>query len=218
MTGKPTGERIRGGVLFTIAALMIGSAVVRLAVTAAPVMARQVASDSPDVAAEAAGQERESAARICQDPELQRILDALRKREAALTAREDRIARREKELAATASEVDARLAELTSAREELRATIARADAAAEDDVARLTRVYEQMKPKDAAILFEQMDPRFAAGFLARMKPEASAGIMAGMAPESAYAVSVILAGRNASTPKGDDLAGYRALLDGSDGG
>ncbi len=216
MTDKPAGERIRGGVLFTIAALMIGSAVVRLAVTAGPVMARQMAADGP--AEDAVAQERDVVPQICQEPELQRILDALRKREATLAAREDRIARREKELAATASEAEARLAELTSAREELRATIAQADAAAEDDVARLTRVYEQMKPKDAATLFEQMDPRFAAGFLARMKPEASAGIMAGMNPESAYAVSVILAGRNTSTPKGDDLAGYRALLDGADGG
>ena len=71
--------------------------------------------------------------------------------------------------------------------------------AAEDDLAGLTRVYETMKPKDAAALFERMDARFAAGFLARMRPEAGAGIMAGLSPEAAHAISVVLAGRNART-------------------
>ena len=37
---------------------------------------------------------------------------------------------------------------LKLAEERLSATLARADTAAEDDVARLTTVYENMKPKD----------------------------------------------------------------------
>ena len=79
-------------------------------------------------------------------------------------------------------------------------TLALADGATEADVARLTTVYEQMKPKESAALFEEMDPTFAAGFLARMRPEAAAGIMAGLSPEAAYTISVVLAGRNGAVP------------------
>ena len=79
--------------------------------------------------------------------------------------------------------------------------MAYADTAAEGDLARLTAVYENMKPKDAAALFEEMDPDFAAGFLGRMRADSAAGIMAGLSPPVAYSVSVLLAGRNANVPK-----------------
>jgi hypothetical protein len=46
-----------------------------------------------------------------------------------------------------------------------------------------------------------MDPEFAAGFLGRMRPDAAGAVMAGLSAEKAYAVSVILAGRNAGVPK-----------------
>ena len=50
-------------------------------------------------------------------------------------------------------------------------------------------------------MFEQMAPEFAAGFLGRMKPAAAANVMAGLSPMSAYAISVLLAGRNALVHK-----------------
>ena len=118
------------------------------------------------------------------------LLDTL-----TLLALEDRM----QALAIANEAAAARLAELAAAEDSLRRTLAIAETAAEDDLAGLTRVYETMKPKDAAALFERMDARFAAGFLARMRPEAGAGIMAGLSPEAAHAISVVLAGRNART-------------------
>jgi len=97
-------------------------------------------------------------------------------------------------------EVTRKLAALEDAEGRLRSLIALSETAAEDDLLRLTQVYETMKPKDVAALFEEMDPKFAAGFIGRMKPEAAAGVMAGMTPDAAYTISVILAGRNANTP------------------
>ena len=97
--------------------------------------------------------------------------------------------------------IQKKLVDLQQAEQKLLATLSLADGAAEADVTRLTSVYEQMKPKDAAALFETMDPTFAAGFLARMKPEAAAGVMAGLSPEAAYTISVVLAGRNGEVPK-----------------
>ena len=75
-----------------------------------------------------------------------------------------------------------------------------ADGAAEGDLDRLTAVYEAMKPSDAARLFAAMSSDFAAGFLGRMKPAAAAAILAGMPPDSAFAVSALIAGRNARAP------------------
>ncbi len=91
--------------------------------------------------------------------------------------------------------------ELRQAEEKLRATMALASVAAENDLAKMTAVYEAMRPKDAAALFDNMDADFSAGFFSRMRPEAAAPILAGMAPEKAYAVSAIVAGRNARVPK-----------------
>ena len=55
-----------------------------------------------------------------------------------------------------------------------------ADGAAEKDIARMTTVYEAMKPAEAAQIFERMDVAFAAGLLARMRPEAAANVLTGM--------------------------------------
>jgi flagellar motility protein MotE (MotC chaperone) len=127
---------------------------------------------------------------------------------AALTAREEKVATSEASLAerlsalALAEEaITLRLAELQTAEAKLRDTLALADGAAEGDLLRLTAVYESMKPKDAAKLFEAMTPEFAAGFLGRMRPDAAAAVLSGMSAEAGYAVSVILAGRNAEVPK-----------------
>ena len=80
-------------------------------------------------------------------------------------------------------------------------TVAVADQAAEADVARLVTLYESMKPKEAAPVFEAMAPDFAAGFLARMRPDSAAQVLAGLKPETAYAISLLMAGRNANAPK-----------------
>jgi flagellar motility protein MotE (MotC chaperone) len=97
--------------------------------------------------------------------------------------------------------VTGRMVQLEAMEAKLAATLALADGAAEADVERLTKVYQAMKPKDAAKLFETMSPEFAAGFLGRMPPESAAAILSGMSAESAYGVSVIVAGRNANVPK-----------------
>ncbi len=133
--------------------------------------------------------------------EMGSLLDALRAREADVTAREARIELRQKALEAADAEITRRLAALEQAEAALRSTLSLADGAAEDDLSRLTAVYESMKPKDAAALFETMEPGFAAGFLGRMRPDTAAAIMTGLSPEIAYSISVILAGRNANVPK-----------------
>ena len=132
---------------------------------------------------------------------LAKMLETIQAKEAEIEAREKEQNSREKTLEAAGEEISARLAELKEAEDNLRATIAITDGASESDLSKLTAVYENMKPKDAAALFEAMEPDFAAGFLSRMRPDAAANVMAGLPPELAYSISVILAGRNANAPK-----------------
>jgi flagellar motility protein MotE (MotC chaperone) len=106
----------------------------------------------------------------------------------------------ERALRLAETKLDEKLEALAEAERRLRETNALADGAAAADLERLTRMYERMKPKEAAALFETMDPNFAAGFLGQMRPDAAAEILAGLSPQKAYTVSLVLAGRNMDVP------------------
>ena len=132
--------------------------------------------------------------------EASQLLAVLRQRSDELDALELELLDKEKALAASELVIRQNLEKLEETEKRLSQTIAAVDSASTDDVDALTAVYESMKPKTAAPLFEQMTPDFAAGFLSRMRPDAAAGILAGLTAEHGYAVSVVMAGRNATAP------------------
>ena len=140
------------------------------------------------------------AAGSCPEPPLA-LAQALQARDAEVTARSSALEDRLAALALAEEAIVLRLAEMQTAEDQLKATLSIADGAAEEDLARLTAVYEVMKPADAARIFATMAPEFAAGFLGRMRPESAAAVMAGMVPDQAYSISVLIAGRNALAPK-----------------
>lgn len=129
--------------------------------------------------------------------ELDEVLAALKEREAALDARAAELDERAAVIAEGETVLGAQLDEIEAAEADLREMVKMADDAAEQDVTRLAAVYENMKPAEAGALFEQMPPEFAAGFLSLLRPETSAAILARVPPDAAYAISVVLAGRNA---------------------
>jgi flagellar motility protein MotE (MotC chaperone) len=131
---------------------------------------------------------------------MQTLLDELLAREQTLKEQEFDLATKVKAMELAHEEIARNMAALEQAESKLSATMAISQTAAENDLQKLTAVYDNMKPKDAAALFEAMSPNFSAGFLARMNPSAAAEIMTGLKPETAYAISVILAGRNAAAP------------------
>ena len=136
---------------------------------------------------------------ICPQPPLA-VAEALTERENRVSARERTLEERLAALDLAETAISARLAELKRAEDQLSRLVSVSDGAAEDDLGRLTAVYEAMKPADAARLFSAMSPDFAAGFLARMKADAAATVLAGMEPEAAFTVSALIAGRNARAP------------------
>jgi len=127
-------------------------------------------------------------------------LAAIRHRQAELDRREAALADRFQALDIAESKLKENTAALVDAENRLADTLSIADTAAEDDLKRLTAVYENMKAKNAAHLFATMAPEFAAGFLGRMRPDSAALIMSSLDPKKAYAISLILAGRNANAP------------------
>jgi flagellar motility protein MotE (MotC chaperone) len=128
------------------------------------------------------------------------LLLAIRDREAQLDAKERSLADRAQALVVAEKKLQEQLTAFETARRNLEGTLAQADKAAERDIDRMTTVYENMKPADAAVIFEQMDVNFAAGLLARMRPEVTASVLAGMQPEAAYAVTLTIASRNSAVP------------------
>ena len=179
-----------------VAGLLVASAVVRLGDDAGRAFAKAESASHSDAMTGA-----EDALACEPAPDVAALLTAFRDREEQLKLREAQMADRMQALAVADQEIERKLAALGTAEESLRATLALADSAAENDLSRLTAVYESMKPKDAAALFEEMDPDFAAGFVGRMQPAPAAALMAGLKPQTAYTISVILAGRNANVPK-----------------
>jgi len=196
--GFGTGRRRQPGkgVLFIVSSFLVGSALIRLSDGAGQAFALVPSTIETNELAPA------PVAEACQTPDdFKAMLEAFQNRERQIERRESEIQDRFQALQVANREVENKLEALTQAETRLRETIALAETAAEGDLDRLTKVYESMKPKQAAALFEQMDPRFAAGFLGRMRPEAAAQIMAGLSPEAAHSFSVVLAGRNANVPR-----------------
>lgn len=128
-------------------------------------------------------------------------LDAISGRAEELDLIQSALDERQTQVGAAERLIEARLAELEAAEQRLQSLLNVADDAAASDVDQLISVYEAMSSEDASELFAEMDPNFAAGFIARMRPDAGAGILAELEPQRAYAISVILATRNADVPR-----------------
>jgi len=189
MTAGLTPRRARAApALVLLAALLFAAGLSRLGLGVAAVVAQE--PDTPTA---------EGGATAPDDPG--DLFAALREREARLDARADTLEARAQDLQAAEKRLAARLDELRAAEEELSQTLARTETAAEDDLARLTTVFQNMDPAQAAALFATMDTEFAAGFIARLRPDFAGAVMAGLEPNVAYGISAVLAGRNADAPR-----------------
>lgn len=181
---RKTGGR---GILVILAVILASSGALRLGAGVGVAIAESAGGDSGEPL-------------NCPQPPAA-VAAALVGREAEVRKGEVALADRMAALALANEAINKRMAELQVAEDSLKKTLSIADGAAEKDLARLTAVYEAMKPADAAALFTTMAPDFAAGFMGRMRPEIAASVLAGMTPDKAYSISVLIAGRNATAPK-----------------
>lgn len=130
--------------------------------------------------------------------EVAALLRDIKRQATLLNEREMAVALREQDILIARQEIEAALDDLVEAENRLVARMEFSSTASNTDIDQLVRVYEGMKPKEAAILFEAMAPEFAAGFLARMNADSASALFSNLSPGKAYAFSVIIAGRNAN--------------------
>jgi len=123
------------------------------------------------------------------------LIEDLRSRRDALDAREAELEERATLLAATETRLKEQLAELEALRGEIEGLLKQHSAEQDEQMAQLVKIYETMKPKDAARIFDQMDHKTLLDVLERMKTRSSAPILAQMSPETARAVTLSLATR-----------------------
>lgn len=120
------------------------------------------------------------------------LLD-LRHRNAELSAREAALNTRDAVLAAAEKRLTARLAELGALQQRLEALEAARKSRDEANWQGLVKLYEQMKPRDAAVIFNDLDKQVLLPVLDRMKEARAAAILAAMQPERARLVTAELA-------------------------
>lgn len=126
---------------------------------------------------------------------------------ANLAQRRDQIEQRAREidlreslLAAAEKRLDDRIAEIKKLEASVKQIVQQYDKQEEQNLQGLVKVYENMKPKDAARIFEKLDPNVLLGVVERMKEAKLAALLAEMNPTTAQDLTVRLATRKQIPP------------------
>lgn len=102
---------------------------------------------------------------------------------------------REKLLKATEQRLDKKLADLRGLQDSIKVLLKQHEDEQEAKLKSVVKIYETMKPKDAANVFEKLDMNILLDVVERMKESKIAPIIAAMDPQKAKAVTEDLAGR-----------------------
>jgi flagellar motility protein MotE (MotC chaperone) len=122
------------------------------------------------------------------------VLLELRQRRQELDSRETGLAARESLLAATEQKLSGRVAELQALQKKLEALDATRQEREDANWQGLVKLYEAMKPRDAATIFNELDMPVLLQVVDRMKETKAAPVLAAMQPEKARDVTARLAG------------------------
>lgn len=123
------------------------------------------------------------------------LLQALGDRRRELDRRERQIAEREALLAAAERRLEEKVASLQKLQETIQASLKQRDGEDTAQIDSLVKIYENMKPKDAARIFDQLDMGVLMPVVERMKERKTAPILAKMTPAKAREVTAELARR-----------------------
>ncbi|WP_300298724.1 hypothetical protein [Ferrovibrio sp.] len=128
------------------------------------------------------------------------LLANLAQRRDQLEQRAREIDLRESLLGAAEKRIDERIAELKKLEASIKQIVQQYDKQEEQNLQGLVKVYENMKPKDAARIFEKLEPNILLGVVERMKEAKLAAVMADMSPATAQDITVRLATRKQIPP------------------
>ena len=125
------------------------------------------------------------------------LLENLARRRDEIEQRARGLDVRENLLEATENRIDEKIETLQALETRIEAFVERHDAAESEQMRRLVKVYESMKPKDAARIFEEIDMEVLLEVAGGMKENKIAAIMANMTPRRAQELTIELADRKA---------------------
>lgn len=123
------------------------------------------------------------------------LLENLAARRETLDERARGLEMREKLLATAEQRVDARIAELKKLQETIEGMFANLDEQHETQIDSLVKMYEKMKPKDAARIFDRLDLPVLLQVVERMREAKAAPILAKMDVDRAKTVTQELSQR-----------------------
>lgn len=128
-----------------------------------------------------------------------RLLQTLQERRQTLDTRERDIVTRENLLANTDAKIQERMNALKAVEGNLQKLLGQVDDLESQRITSLVRVYEKMKPKDAAAVWEGLDTEVLLKIAQKMKEQPLSLILAKMSPERAREVTRRLAEIDAPT-------------------
>ncbi len=120
------------------------------------------------------------------------VFDDLAKRRKALEQRDKEMATREALLKAAGQELDRKYQELSQLRTQIETLL---DKQSEEEQARaksLVKIYEGMKPKEAARIFDTLDLDVLVSVVSKMSERKLSPVLAAMSPERAKTVTIML--------------------------
>lgn len=135
------------------------------------------------------------------------VLQSLALRRDELMTLEKELASRERLLNATEGRLDKRIGELQLLRDSIEALVRQYTDQEKAELQSIVKIYETMKPKDAARILEDLEMKVLLGIMEMMKERKSAPILAAMGPQRAREVTTELARKRAidlSTPAKKD--------------
>jgi flagellar motility protein MotE (MotC chaperone) len=121
------------------------------------------------------------------------VLLELRQRRQDLDARETGMTARESLLAAAEQKLSGRVAELQALQKKLEALEAARQEREDTSWQRLVKLYETMKPRDAATIFNELEMPVLLQVVDRMKEAKAAPVLAAMQPDKARDVTTQIA-------------------------
>jgi flagellar motility protein MotE (MotC chaperone) len=150
------------------------------------------APSSPEAVAAAKDKAEEKPAEQPLTDEDVQILQQLAARRAELDKRAAAIEQREALLQAAEQKVEAKIAELQTMRADLEKLLAQGNKERTEQLKSLVKIYENMKPKQAAAIFEQLDLKILLTVVEEMKEAKAAPVLAAMNPTKAKVVTTEL--------------------------
>lgn len=135
-----------------------------------------------------------------------KVLQSLSKRREQLDTRAQDLDQREKLLQAAEKKVDEKVAELNKLKSEIENLLDKQTKMQDERIKQLVKIYENMKPKDAANIFNEMDFPVLLGIIDKMSERKVAPVLAAMNPDRARQISAQLAEQRALPPKAPEAS------------